>query len=95
MNLNDIEQVEYNLDINQYVKDITTLIAENKTGDALSMLIIFYQKMGNTDKLNSAIQILSRYNDLRQKVAIGVINTSDEMIEKNKINNSIITLLTS
>lgn len=85
---------EYNFDLDEKIKKITNLIAGNETTDAINELIIFYQKMGNDEKLNSAIQILARLNDLKHKTSIGIISSSDEVIEKNKINNSIITLLT-
>lgn len=71
------------------LNSIINLVGENKLEDAINELKLH----SGTGYFNEVIQIESRYNELKRKERLGIADNMEFMIERNKVSNSILEII--
>lgn len=74
-------------------KNVRNLISHGKIKEALNEIEIIAEKKGDKDLLNSLIMIKGRFLQLERSSMLGIIAHSESMIERNKINYSLLNLV--
>ena len=76
--------------IKNYSAYIANLITTNKLGKALKSL---RKMLKNSPHLNEIIVHSARYNELKEKIRLGVIDAEDESISKSKLMLAVLELV--
>ncbi len=76
--------------IEEYIKNIRNLIAQNKLDEAIKQLQLLLK---NSPKLDEAILHSASFHDIRRQIRLGIVNHAEANMAQNQIRASLLDLL--
>ena len=78
--------------VQEFKSEARSLIGKAKTDEAIEVMGIYFQETADEDALHEVTVLMASRADLKKKIIKRIISTDEEILYRNKINDSLLAI---